>query len=64
LYIGKKTIMELYKSLVKPHLEYCIQVWNSYLTQDIKLIGVLQVTCFLILMMTIREDIKTVQEKV
>ena len=35
---SKEMIMALYKSLVRPHLEYCIQVWNPYLTKDIKLI--------------------------
>jgi len=29
---SKETIMALHKSLVRPHLEYSIQVWNPYLT--------------------------------
>ena len=32
----KETILRLYKSLVRPQLEYCIQVWNPYLKQDIE----------------------------
>src|SRR6218665_39569 len=30
----KDTILRLYKSLVRPQLEYCIQVWSPYLKQD------------------------------
>ena len=30
--------MALYKSLVRPYLEYCIPVWNPYLVKDVKLI--------------------------
>ena len=35
---SKETIMALYKSLVRPHLEYCIPVWNPYLINHIKLL--------------------------
>ena len=35
---SKETILALYKSLVRPHLEYCISVWNPYLAKDVKLI--------------------------
>ena len=35
---SKETVMASYKSLVRPHLEYCMQVWILYLVKDIKLI--------------------------
>jgi len=37
---SKETIIPLYKSSVRPHLEYWCQVWNPYFNKDIKLIGV------------------------
>ena len=34
---SKATILALYKeSLIRPHWEYCIQVWNPHLAKDIK----------------------------
>ena len=36
---SKETIIPLYKSLVRPNLEYCCQVWNPYFNKDIKLIN-------------------------
>jgi len=35
---SKEIIISLYKSLVKPHLEYCCQIWSPYYKKDIKLI--------------------------
>src|SRR6218665_1632722 len=32
----KDTILRLYKSLVRPQLEHCIQVWSPYLKQDME----------------------------
>jgi len=38
----KETILPLYKSLVRPHLDYCSQVWNPHYVKYIKLIEVVQ----------------------
>ena len=32
----KNIIVKLYKSLVRPKLEYCVQVWCPYLRKDRK----------------------------
>ena len=34
----KDNLLQLYKCLVRPHLEYCMQVWNPYLKKDIDLL--------------------------
>lgn len=38
----KKIILQLYKSLVRPHLEYAIQAWNPHLQKDILLLEKVQ----------------------
>ena len=38
----EQTIIQLYKSLIRPHLEYCIQAWRPYLTQDIEMLEMVQ----------------------
>jgi len=35
----KETIMALYKSLVRPHLEYCVPIWSPYLIKDRSLLN-------------------------
>src|SRR5215469_10482437 len=39
---SKDVILTLYKSLVRPHLEYCIQVWSPYLRKDVILLEKVQ----------------------
>ena len=39
---GEQTIIQLYKSLVRPHLEYCVQAWRPYLTQYIEMLEMVQ----------------------
>ena len=35
-YKEKKLIIHLYKAIVRPHLEYCIQAWRPYHRKDIE----------------------------
>ena len=34
-YKEKKLIIPVYKKIVRPHLEYCIQAWRPYRNKDI-----------------------------
>jgi hypothetical protein len=38
----KDILLRLYKSLVRPHLEYCVQVWNPNLKKDKELLEKVQ----------------------
>lgn len=38
IYKSKDVIMKLYKALVRPKLEYCIQAWCPYLKKDISIL--------------------------
>jgi len=35
---NKDLMLQLYKSLVSPKLEYCIQAWRSYIIKDINVL--------------------------
>ena len=37
-YKEKGLIVPLYKAIVRPHLEYCIQAWRTYLRKDIDML--------------------------
>ena len=41
-YKDKRIILQLYKSLVRPHLEYAVQAWNPYLQKDIAILEKVQ----------------------
>ena len=34
----KNFILKMYKSMVRPHLDYCSQAWRPYLQKDVDLI--------------------------
>ena len=38
VYKAKELIIPLYKTIVKPHLEYCIQAWRQYRKKDIDML--------------------------
>ena len=37
-YKTKEVVLKLYKSLVRPHLDYCIQAWRPFKQKDIDLL--------------------------
>ena len=41
-YKEKSLIVPLYKAIVRPHLEYCIQAWSPYLRKDIAMLEKIQ----------------------
>ena len=41
-YSSNKALLTLYKSLIRPRLEYASPVWNPYLAKDIKLLESVQ----------------------
>ena len=41
-YMNKEMFKVLYKTLIRPHLEYCPQVWNPYLIKDINILENIQ----------------------
>ena len=41
-YNEKSFIVPLYKAIVRPHLEYCIQAWSPYLRKDIDMLEKIQ----------------------
>ena len=41
-YKEKSLTVPLYKAIVRPHLEYCIQAWNPHLRKDIDMLEKIQ----------------------
>ena len=37
-YKDTRLIVPLYKAIIIPHLEYCIQAWNPYIRKDIDIL--------------------------
>ena len=45
-YKENSLIVPLYKTIVRPHLEYCIQAWSPYLRKDIYMLEKIQLNSF------------------
>ena len=41
-YLNQEMFLNLYKSLVRPHMEYCTQAWSPYLKKDINILEKIQ----------------------
>lgn len=41
-FLNRNMLLQLYKSLVRPHLEFCIQAWNPHLRKDVDLLEKVQ----------------------
>ena len=39
---SKEIILQLFKSLIRPHLDYCIQAWRPHLVKDIEVLEKVQ----------------------
>ena len=37
-YMNKDMFLTLYKTFIRPHLEYCPEVWNPHLSKDIEVL--------------------------
>ena len=42
VYKEKELIIPLYKTIFRPHLEYCIQAWRPYRKKDIDMLEIVQ----------------------
>ena len=40
--LDKESFLILYKSFVRPHMEYCVQAWSPYLGKDIETLEKIQ----------------------